>query len=208
MYLTLGIMLLLFTWAFTGLGQKSSSPSKTREEKIKSYMEAREEMFRRLRESLFKGQGINDDIFKDMEALGQDLMSDSFSGISGLSDFSSNNFKMEWNESKEGRTLLIAPQDQGQQLDINVQNGMVIVKGKTERKGPQGTSVSSFSNSFNVPTDCDANAVKMDQKNGKIVLFFPYSKDIKKVEIPSKENEQKDDNDRRPLKPSEGDIEL
>ena len=107
------------------------------------------------------------------------------------------NFETEWQESSQGRTLLITPQSKDQKLDINVEKEMVTIKGKNERKTPNGTSVSDFQNSFSIPQDCDSTKVKMDQKDGKIVMFFPWR--VEKKIVPKKD-------DRIPLPKEESDV--
>lgn len=151
-------------------------------------------------ENLFHGTH-DDQLFKDMEKLMDDAMKDSFGAGAGTSSFSysfgAQNFETEWQESESGRTLFITPQSQDQKLDINVQKDMVTIKGKAETKTPYGTSVSDFQNSFSIPNDCDSSKVKMDQKSGKIVMFFPW-KSVKKVS-PKKD-------DRVPLPKAESDV--
>lgn len=184
MYVTLAIMMLLLTWAITGLGQKSQPDTM-------DPMQLREEIHKRMRDKLLLGFGSDDDLFKDMHGL--------FEGFDTLTP-TSQNFEMSWQESKEGRTLILTPKDEKQRLDINIENGMVSVQGKVEKKTSHGSSISSFSNSFNVPMDCDASKVQMDQKDGKIHVFFPYKKGA--VAIPNPPN------GRRPIPPSDEDIEI
>ena len=200
MYVTLSVILLLFVWAATSLGQKSPS-NDPQMEALKRHLEMREEMHRRIRDKIFHGIGPDDSLFEDMDKMFEDMMKDSFSG-GGISSFSSsgtNNFKMAWTESTTGRTLEITPKDKDQRLDISIENGFVTIKGNVEHKTPQGTSTSSFSNSFNVPSDCDPAKVKMEQKGEKILMHFPYIQAVKKITIPKKDQ-------RVPVPPSEGDV--
>lgn len=184
MYATLAIMMLLLTWAITGLSQKT-------EPNTIDPLQLREEIHKRMRDKLLLGLGPDDDLFNDMHGL--------FEGFDTLAP-TSQNFEMSWQDSKEGRTLILAPKDEKQRLDINIENGMVSVQGKVEKKTPHGSSISSFSNSFNVPMDCDASKVQMDQKDGKIHVFFPYKKGA--VVAPSPNN------GRKPVTPSDDDIEI
>jgi HSP20 family molecular chaperone IbpA len=108
---------------------------------------------------------------------------------------------MEWIETTSGRTLIITPNDPSQQLDINVENGLVVIKGKSENKSPNGVSISNFSNSFNVPGDCDPAKVKMDTKNGKIHMEFPYRTAAKSIETKPKD-------ERKPIGPSDEDVKI
>ncbi len=186
MYVILGVFFLALLWAFSGFSQKQDPH------------QLREELHRKMIENLFHGTH-DDQLFKDMEKLMDDAMKDSFgAGTSSFSySFGAQNFETEWQESESGRTLFITPQSQDQKLDINVQKDMVTIKGKAERKTPNGTSVSDFQNSFSIPQDCDSSKVKMDQKSGKIVMFFPW-KEMKK-ESPKKDN-------RIPLPKAETDV--
>lgn len=181
MYVTLAVMMLLLTWAITGLSQKTEPMDP---------MQLREEIHKRMRDKLLLGFGADDDLFKDMHGL--------FEGFDTLTP-TSQNFEMSWQDSKEGRTLILSPKDEKQRLDINIENGMVSVQGKVEKKTSHGSSISSFSNSFNVPSDCDASKVQMDQKDGKIHVFFPYKKEAVAAPTP---------NGRRPIAPSDDDIEI
>lgn len=181
MYVTLAVMMLLLTWAITGLSQKTEPMDP---------MQLREEIHKRMRNKILLGFGADDDLFKDMNGL--------FEGFDTLAP-ASQNFEMSWQESKEGRTLVLAPMNEKQRLNINIENGMVSVQGKVEKKTEHGSSISSFSNSFNVPMDCDASKVQMDQKDGKIHVFFPFKKEAVAVPGP---------NQRKPITPSEEDIEI
>ncbi len=193
MYVVLGVFFLALLWAFSGFTQKDPQI-----DHIKKQMELREELHRKMIENLFHGTH-DDQLFKDMEKLMDDAMKDSFgAGTSSFSySFGAQNFETDWQESEAGRTLFITPQSKDQKLDINVQQGMVTIKGKSETKTPNGTKVSDFQNSFSIPQDCDSTKVKMDQKNGKIVMFFPW-KTLKK-EVPEK-------NERIPLPKAESDV--
>lgn len=196
MYVTLGVMFLLLFWAFSSLGQKKTP--ETQEEKIMKRMQMREEIHRRLIDQLMKGGTPPDDMFADMEQMMNQVMSES---LSGLDNFQSNsqNFSTAWSESGEGRTLAITPKSPEQQLDINVKDGFVTVQGKVETKSQYGTSVSSFNNSFNVPGDCDPTKVKMDHKDGKILLHFPFRTATKSI---TKEPKI----ERTPVPPSKEDV--
>lgn len=202
MYVTLSIIFLLIFWAGTLLGQNKGRPvDDTISESMEKRLKMREEMHRRMMEKLLKGVGPDQDMFKDMEQFMDEVMTDSFSGFDSFSRVTAQNYKMEWVETREGRTLNITPKGPEQQLDINVSNGLVIIKGKTEQRSEKGVSVSNFSNSFNVPADCDPGKVKIDQKDGKILVHFPFFKGKTSVtQEPRKE--------RVPVEPSEGDVQI
>lgn len=202
MYVILGVISLLFLWALTSLGQMTITKVEVNDqptEKLKRRMELREELHKRMRDKLLHGIGPDADLFQGMDQLMEEAMSESFGDMSELTTPSSN-FKSEWQEGVEGRTLVITPQTTEQQLDISVNNNLVTIKGKAEQKSPQGTTVSSFVNSFSVPEDCDGSKVKIDQKAGKIVVAFPYVK-LKAVKKPKIQQDE-----RKPLKPSDDDV--
>lgn len=182
------------------MGNKSRGDS--REEKLKKALTLREELHRRMFEHFFRDSMSTDDIFKDMDP----LFEDSLSGFSeDFIDGRSSQFEMSWTESSEGRSLLIRPKNKDQKFEINVENGMIQLKGKSETKSEYGTSVSSFSQSYSVPSDCDWKNVKIVEKQGNILLSFPFLQE--KIDIPKTKKPMKNE-DRLPLKPSHGDIEV
>ena len=127
-------------------------------------------------------------------------MGESLKGLDSLDSLGSAtaNYQSEWQEDKKGRTLVVTPQNPDQQLDINVQNEVITIKGKKEIKTPQGSSLSSFANSFSVPGDCDGSKVKIRQDAGKILIELPY-RAIKEVTPPKKP-------ERTPIKSTESDV--
>lgn len=203
-YIALTVILLMIFGVGNLLGQINARPVDDKDSpSLEQRYKMREEMHRRMMEKLLKGTGSNEDLFKDMEQFLDEVMSDSFSGFDSFTRTTAQNYKMEWSETKEGRTLEITPKSKDQELDINVSNGLVIIKGKTETKTQSGTSISSFSNSFNIPGDCDPSKVKMDQKDGKILVQFPFwnTKEIT-------EKQKKDSNGRKPVPPSKDDVQI
>lgn len=183
MYVILGLIVILFTWAAVGLTQKSPQE------------DLREEIHQRMREKILMGIGSDDDLFKDMEGLMDDVMKSSFQGFDNFTNLAPTSYKMNWTETKEGRTLTITPENKEQRLDINVENGLINIQGKTEKKSSHGSSISSFSNSFNVPNDLDWTKVRMEGKDGHILLEFPYKEVTQKIE-------------RTPVEPSENDVQI
>lgn len=196
MYVLLGSILLLCLWAVSGFGQKREH-SDAELDRIRKHMELREQLHRKMLDNLMSGNH-DDALFQDMEKLFEDAMKDSLGGSRSFQfSYGAQNFETEWQESSEGRTLLISPQSKDQKLDINVQNETVTIKGKSENKTANGVTVSDFQNSFSIPQDCDSSKVKMDQKNGKIVMFFPWR--VAKKLTPKKE-------ERLPLPKAESDV--
>jgi HSP20 family molecular chaperone IbpA len=185
MYIVLGLILLPVLWIGSLLGQQDIRP-------IDDQAPISFEKISKLREGMH---------LRMMEQLMDEMMTDSFRGLSSFSTSRPKNYKLQWSESSEGRTLAITPKKPEQQLDINVMNGFISIKGKVENKTLHGTSISSFSNSFNVPGDCDSSQVKMLQKDGKILVYFPYL-EVKAGEARPKKQE------RIPIGPSDDDVQI
>lgn len=197
MYVVLGLILLAFLWALSSMGQKSQDLS----EQMQKRLELREEMHRRMMDKLLRGIGPDQDLFKDMEQMFEESMSDSLINIDTFRSNSSA-FASEWVSDEKGRTLVITPKDAKQQLDIDVKGQLITIKGKSERSSQQGSFISSFSNSFSVPEDCDGTQVKMDQKDGKILVHFPFIMAQKFKSIPRQKDE------RTPLPPTQDGVEI
>lgn len=196
-HLILGTLLLL-SFSLSVLAQGPGQDSQ--KEALKRALEMREQIHRRLMEHLFNGTpGKDDEIFKDMEALFEDVMSGMRGNFQDLAG-DSKAYDMAWTESREGRTLLLSPHDKKQRLEINVEKGMVTIKGQKEEKVGNNSSVSSFSHIYSVPNDCDWTRVKMLEKEGKILMTFPYK--TSKSAPPQK----KEKNERKPVGPSEDDV--
>ncbi len=194
MYVALTVILLVVFWAVSGFSQKRDTRDADLE-RVRKHMQLREEIHRKMLDNLLKGTH-DENLFGDLDKLMEDAMKDAGGG-SAFSFSFGQNVETEWQESSAGRTLLITPQTKDQKLDINVADGMVTIKGKTENKSAQGIAVSDFQNSFSIPQDCDSGKVKMDQKDGKIVMFFPWI-------VAKKVSPKKDE--RLPLPKAESDV--
>ena len=206
MYVVLSLIFLLPLATYFAVSKMltfaQSGPSQNRDsfDKIKRRMELREEMHKRMRDKLLLGIGPDQDMFKDLEQMFEDTMTDSFSGFDQLGGARSN-FHSEWQESKTGRTLVITPQSPEQKLNIDVNATVISIKGESRQQNGGTTISSSFTNSFPVPDDCDGSRVKMDQIDGKLLVQFPYKK-MKSIPAPPTKEE------RRPIPPSESDIQI
>jgi len=77
MYVILGLILVAFLWALSSLGQKSQDLS----QQMQKRLELREEMHRRMMDKLLRGVGPDQDLFKDMEQMFEESMSDSFMNL-------------------------------------------------------------------------------------------------------------------------------
>lgn len=199
MYVALGAIFLVF---FTGLflvGRMISFAQNPSDDLQRRRMELREEMHKRIRDKLIYGIGPDQDMFKDLEQMFEDSMADSFSGLSSRSSA----FQSEWSENQTGRTLIITPQSPEQKLNIDVNSSMITIKGESVQKNNGSTISTSFSNSFPVPDDCDGSRVKMDQKEGKILVHLPFRNSKDKIpEIKFKKQE------RTPVPPSSEDVQI
>lgn len=195
MYVTLIIIFSVLLWAITGfsLPDNKNKTTKVPADSIQRRMELREEMHRRMMQQLFSDKAPDEDLFKDMEQMFNDSMAEAFTQLQQLDQLTSQeNFKLEWLEDSTGRTMAITPQSPEQKLDINVQKGVIIIKGQREQKSAQGSSFTNFTNSFPVPDDCDGSKVKMEQQGEKILIKLPYRTTVK--------------DERRPIPASEEDV--
>lgn len=178
MYITLAIILVVIIGALSAVGQPF--------DRAQRRMELREEMHRRMRAKLLFGQGPDQDMFKDMESAFAEAMDDVQIEVA--------NFKSEWSETKTGRVLTLTPQSPEQKLNIDVNATVITIKGESVQKTATSSISSSFVNSFPVPDDCDGTKVKMNQKGGNILVELPFKQNAKE--------------ERKPLPPSAGDIEI
>ena len=192
MYVILLVIFLLFLMAVTALGQMMTVTLDNDEKAIdhmRRQMLLRDQIHQRLRDKLLYGVGPDQDLFKDLDEALEESMNDSFSG-QGQMGHSFTQFKSEWSESKNGRVLTLTPQSQDQKLNIDVNASVITIKGESQQKSSTSSISSSFTNTFPVPDDCDGTKVKMDQKDGKILIELPY-KAVKSVTLPPKEEERK-----------------
>lgn len=215
MYVTLAVILLIGIWAITALTQTFSPDPFDRQERraqkraekqaqMSERMKLREEMHRRIRDMLINGQGNPDDLFADMQEEFEQSMRESFADIDSF-QVASNNFKSEWKETKTARILEITPQSKDQKLNIDVNEEVITIKGESSQKTATTSFSSAFSNSFPVPDDCDGSRVKLNSLDGKILVELPFKSSAKAVPlkkvVPPKE-------ERRPLPPSDSDVEI
>jgi HSP20 family molecular chaperone IbpA len=197
MYITLAVILVALVWAVAALTQTFTQAPQNFD-RSKRRMELREEMHRRIREKLINGRG-DQDLFKDLEQEFEDAMSDSFMDLGKLSEQVSS-FSSEWLETTTGRTLVITPKDKDQKINIDVNATTITIKGELLEKTATSTMSSAFSNSFPVPEDCDGTKVKMDSKDGKLLVVLPY-KVLRSSPVPKRD-------ERRPLAPGDGDVQI
>lgn len=179
-------LLLLGLLAWSAYAFSQSDPS----ERLKRY----EDFHQKLRERILKG--FDDSSLEEMNRLVDEMMDEGLRDFpaTGLSRFSGGP-SMSWSEGKAGRELLIIPKSKNDKLDVQVEEGMITIKISRS----EGQMQSHSTHAQNVPGDCDADLVKMDSKNGGLLLFFPWKKTA-----PSRTP----DPGLKPLKPKKDDIEV
>ena len=90
----------------------------------------------------------------------------------------SNGIKINEDEDAQYKYVKISGEGVDQDsLDIQIKNGMISISGRVEKKEGDGksfesTSISSFSQSFNIPNGVSDNDVKMVSKKDALVLKF------------------------------------
>lgn len=183
MYVILGILFLLGVGVISALAQKLNEITEV--EQVDKRLQLHDQIHQRMRDKIIYGLGPDEDLFKDMDQLFDDAFTDSFG-----TKIPKGSFEMEWSETTTGRLITITPQSPEQKLDISVKDEILTVKGQSETKTQNGSSSSSFSNSISVPRDCDGSKVKINQKDGKLLVEFPYrnKKDTRMPLPPSKED--------------------
>ncbi len=202
MYVTLAVMFILCVGILSALAQKLSGTtvvrvdSVTPSDDIQKRMQMHEQFHQRLRQKLMYGDVSDEDLFQGMD----DLFERAFTDAHGRPK-ESGSFQMEWSENSAGRVLVITPQSPQQKLDLSVNKEVLTIKGQNETKTPNGMSMSNFTNSFPVPGDCDGSKVKINQKEGKLIVEFPFRSQMKKEVTPKSDKEV-----RMPLPPSEEDV--
>lgn len=162
------------------------------EERMQRY----NQFHQKLREQMLKG--FDDKSLEEMNRMVDEMMDQSMRDFPsmGLSRFSSG-LNLSWNERKDGRELIIIPKSKEEKLDVQVQNQLIMIK--TTRT--EGNSHSESSHAQNVPSDCDADQVKMEAREGGLVMFFPWKKGL----TPRNVNPE---SERKPLKPKKKDIDV
>jgi HSP20 family molecular chaperone IbpA len=166
---------------------------------IREMFEMRQKLFDDIHKSFF-----NDDFHSAMDF--DSFFEDHESYLKGLNGEQNSLFKSSWEETQEGRILKITPTNKQSQLDIDIKDGMISIKGKNESSKEKNQVISKISSSFSIPVDVDAKKADIQDKNGEIWIKFPWV--VGKIENKSKINHEKkdEDEDERPLKPSPGDI--
>lgn len=167
-------------------------------DRMKQRMQLREEAHRRMREKILKGRG-GDDLFDDLEKMFNDMMNDTSTSFEPRDDFavSSNSFSTEWVSDGKTKTLILTPKDKSVELDINVKDQVITIGSKQKSKDQNSYSESSSTSIFPVPIECDGGKVQMKSVDNSIHLVFPL-----------RVQKNGDQNDRQPLKPSSGDVEI
>lgn len=152
-------------------------------------------------EAALSGQA-NDLALQDMERMMDGMMEEAMQEMQSLRDQAprgselrenrfwrgSRTFSSAWSESSQGRTLKVLPADKNAKLDVEVKQGLIILKSEVTQSNGRSLAQQTFS----VPQDCDGDQVKMEAKDGALSLFFPFR--------------GRTQPERRPLKGNPGDI--
>lgn len=175
-----------------------SQSADDRANQIKKFHEFRRKMLERV----FKE-------FDDDDFMNDDFFADPFSQIDkmfkNIPNFKSGNeaLRYEWTEDVKGRQLTIVPAKKDTPFDLDVNDGIIKISGRIINKTPQGSSVSSFSNSFSIPEDVDGDKVQItNNSEGHVVLKFPYRKGMKPKldDFQPKDSDSADDSNVKKLK--------
>ena len=151
------------------------SPTLRANESEKNYRE----LHRRLREQVLKGFQDHDSFVREMDQMMDQMMRDSFgpNGFGRLQDLAAPTIASEWSETDKGRTLEISPASKETKLDVQVKDGMIVIESELISEHSQGR----FSQSQSIPDDCDPEGVRMESKEGKLLVHFPWRKSDKKT---------------------------
>lgn len=142
----------------------AQSPDERRAERMRQREALHQKMFQAL-------QGDNlDRSLRDMEKMMNEMMSDMQMDMQEF-NFSSRTsaltpFTYDWRMNEKGRSLVITPQSKETKLDVKVENQLLTIQSNMK----QGEAKRIMS----VPQDCDPDRVKMEEKDGNLVLFFPF----------------------------------
>ncbi len=142
------------------------------------YARKRADFDRKLRERIFSQANADSDRWvQEMESAMEELMSDSIRDIDALRRESDSlglgargGVQLSWQETKDGRTLLVTPASAEDKLDVEVLNGLITIKSERVKANMRSQSSSTQT----VPGDCDGDRVKIEGKEGKLVLMFPW----------------------------------
>lgn len=116
-------------------------------------------------------------------------------------------FKTQWDQDKEGRTLYIQTQSKEQKLDIKIENQMLEIKTAEEKKTENMQSISQSSQLISIPYDCDGNKAKITQTDDGIKVFFPFTESVQQRQL-KKSQKKGTAPERIPLKPKNGEVDV
>jgi len=134
---------------------------------------AHDQMHQRLRESLIRG----DDIMQTMRAIEESmdqLMREAGEDMHALTQLTPRSARtvggtQEWAVVHGGRQLVLTPSHPDARLEVDVQGPRISIKESLSTGALQAMGETQIP----VPAGCDPNKVKMEGKDGKLVLFFP-----------------------------------
>jgi hypothetical protein len=191
------------------LSQFSHAQSEEEMKRMQEYMQKR---IQKLQKSLFSDDHFFSDDFddnlKDMEKqLGTSLTPSS--GGQGSITY-------EWKNNPNDKVLVINKPDGTGPVDISIENGMIKLSSRIEKKTNSGSFISQVSSMISVPQEVDENKVDIKDKGKTIEIIFALkgvkgeSKLIRKIieNSPIKPKTKRNLPKRRPIKAKSGDITL
>ncbi len=116
-------------------------------------------------------------------------------------------FKTQWEQDKDGRTLYIQTENKEQKLDIKIENQMLEIKTAEEKKTENMQSISQSSQLISIPYDCDGNKAKISQTDDGIKVFFPFTQSVQQRQL-KKSQKKGTETERIPLRPANGEVDV
>lgn len=216
------LILLLLTLSQNSLWAQSSREEQIQMQKqVEEIMKARDEMLKSLMDDSFSGE-----FEKRMEDMMKRFGGSAFgNGGNGFGFDQVNSISVgsyDWDETDTHKILKIkVTQSKDKPLDIKIENGMISLKGVAESVSGTGknkvTSHMNFQKSFSLPTDIDQNNPEFINKDKEGEMWIKFKRIAGKNVIksggktkavkPQIQNQTPDD-ERTPIKASEGDISI
>jgi HSP20 family molecular chaperone IbpA len=198
-------ILIVTTYAYSQ--KKAVVPKKNSDSLFKTSESNDMEEFLRLRNQMLKEmhEAFQDEDFSSNSLLGKIFEEQGLSqGGMNLGASKTNLYESRWEENDKERILIIKPLRKDVPLDIKINNQMISIGAKEEKKEQGNSFASNFMSSTSLPMDVDGNKAEIDQKNDEILVHLP------KVGVKEKTNKKNSPKIRedgtKPLQPEPGDI--
>ncbi|MFZ4712080.1 MAG: hypothetical protein ACOYL6_00075 [Bacteriovoracaceae bacterium] len=170
----------------------------TEQKELDEFLKMRSQMLKQMHEA-FMDDDINPDNLLDK------VFEKERKGTFSLGATNGDLYQSHWEENKNERILAIKPMNKNVPLDIKINNQMISIGAKEEKKEHGGGFSSSFMSSTSLPEDVDGNKAQIEQRGEEILVRLPrrgLSGDNKEKKLPSK----KVDDGMTPIKPNPEDI--